>query len=412
MQQYVDENLNNCISQIVDFFCPETGPEEDYRLELLSNRTMTFHYFINKEFDVYTTYSIWNTISKNPNITMKHILAEPRLRQNYRALSENPNITLEFIESNVNEDWDWKKLSKNPNMTFNFVIDNLDKDWDWSALNKKVLKIIFAKYKKWLLYKSNINLKDLIKNPNTSIKYIRMLIPKIHKFMDNDDWCNFLIKNPNITMDLVVLILNKFHIYNQHCESIFQSLSKNPNITKEFVIANMNQYFDWHELSKRFSFKKKDFVNWDCLSCCTKNITIEYINKNFRYWNWEELSKNPNITIEFFMQHLDLPWDLGVLNKTITDWILANPDLPWNWQQISRNPNIPICFVMQNSDKDWDLKELSKNVNLNLHTVKKLIIKDYFAVTNILNQLLESFVNPMYMMCVERLKNEFNVLRS
>lgn len=56
------------------------------------------------------------------------------------SLSENPNITLKDVLDNPNLPWDFKMLSRNPNITMKFVMDNLDENWDWNSLSENKFK--------------------------------------------------------------------------------------------------------------------------------------------------------------------------------------------------------------------------------------------------------------------------------
>ena len=47
-------------------------------------------------------------------------------------------------------------------------------------------------------------------------------------------------------------------------------------------------------------------------------------------WDWNSLSKNPNITL---------------------DSVLSHPDKPWNWVLLSLNPNITFDIVHCHPDK-------------------------------------------------------------
>ena len=69
---------------------------------------------------------------------------------------------------------------------------------------------------------------------------------------------------------------------------------------------------------------------------------MKYINDNpDKNWNWEEISRNPNITMKFINDNPDKPWEWYFIsenpNITMKD-ILDNPDKPWNWYCISRKP--------------------------------------------------------------------------
>lgn len=49
------------------------------------------------------------------------------------------------------------------------------------------------------------------------------------------------------------------------------------------------------------------------------------------------------------------------------------PDKPWNWEKISRNPNITIEYILANPDKPWDWDSISENIFNKDLTVKKTI---------------------------------------
>jgi hypothetical protein len=59
-----------------------------------------------------------------------------------------------------------------------------------------------------------------------------------------------------------------------------------------------------------------------------------------KYWCYEGISGNPNLT-----------WDE----------IIANPDKPWDYRQLSKNPTITWDIIEANPDKPWDYFELSFN---------------------------------------------------
>ena len=62
------------------------------------------------------------------------------------------------------------------------------------------------------------------------------------------------------------------------------------------------------------------------------------INRSDKPWNW--ISRNPNITLKFILDH---------------------PDKPWVWRQISMNPNITIKNILDNPDKPWNWEDVGRN---------------------------------------------------
>jgi hypothetical protein len=60
------------------------------------------------------------------------------------------------------------------------------------------------------------------------------------------------------------------------------------------------------------------------------NEILNYPNAN---WDFELLSKNPNISFK-------------VIDK--------NMDKPWNWDYLSQNPDITLKIIENNMDKPWN----------------------------------------------------------
>ena len=65
-------------------------------------------------------------------------------------------------------------------------------------------------------------------------------------------------------------------------------------------------------------------------------------------WDWEDISDNPNITMEIIEKHPEKSWKWAAIsinpNITMED-IEKYPEKPWAWYRISRNPNITIDFI-------------------------------------------------------------------
>ena len=71
-------------------------------------------------------------------------------------------------------------------------------------------------------------------------------------------------------------------------------------------------------------------------------------------WDWLEISRNPNITMEDIERHPEKPWDWYYIsnNPNITmEMIEKYPEKPWSRWGISINPNITIKFIEKNMDK-------------------------------------------------------------
>jgi len=92
----------------------------------------------------------WDSISRNPNITMEIIENNLDKSWNWKYISMNPNITMEIIENNPDKPWKWgyNGISRNPNITMKFINDNPNKSWDWNCISKN----------------PNITIKEFIRN--------------------------------------------------------------------------------------------------------------------------------------------------------------------------------------------------------------------------------------------------------
>lgn len=115
-------------------------------------------------------------------------------------------------------------------------------------------------------------------------------------------------------------------------------------------------------------------------------------------WDWISISKNPNITEEFVLSHLELPWRWEHLHSKISIKIIQNnPELQWDYSWInnlfltkedintyidklhgnslSGNPNITEDIILKYPRKRWNLSELSKNPNISIKFIEKYLIE-------------------------------------
>ena len=131
-------------------------------------------------------------------------------------------------------------------------------------------------------------------------------------------------------MELVWL----FHLIQILPWNSLKNIRINHGIGTKFLVIQISL---WNIVEK---YPNKPW-NWNRLSS-NPNITMEFIEKYpDKPWDWNELSRNPNITIEIFEKYPDKPWDWIDLsrNTTITMEIIEKyPNKPWNWNIISYNP--------------------------------------------------------------------------
>ena len=77
------------------------------------------------------------------------------------------------------------------------------------------------------------------------------------------------------------------------------------------------------------------------------------------YWNWQQISALPNITMEI---------------------IENNPDEDWEWEFISRNPNLTMKFINDNPNEDWHWDSITEYAKITIDYIKENI--DKFSSVN------------------------------
>ena len=191
-------------------------------------------------------------ISKNPNITLDIIKANPDCKWDYSAFSKNKSITLEQIITNPDIPWDYKALSQNNDITLEFMDEHKDKQWgiyNFLKYNKnRSLNIVYScpiTTWTWHIYEDPVIITEI---PKFDINYINkaldgidpLNIPILANSLENLESSNkekiiYMIQqihaglqlNPNITLDM----LKKANI-----ELDNNFIRDNPNITFDDII--------------------------------------------------------------------------------------------------------------------------------------------------------------------------------
>lgn len=133
-----------------------------------------------------------------------------------------------------------------------------------------------------------------------------------------------------------------------------------------------------HKLSTEVLHNDKE---WDWLQLSkNKDLSIEVLNKYInKPWALRFLSKNKNLTLDFILSKVSKPWNCWIYedikhtgftlehlvnNRHIhLDWsqVCESPDInfeiikktphaKWNWSLLSCHPNIPIKTILEHSD--------------------------------------------------------------
>ena len=123
----------------------------------------------------------------------------------------------------------------------------------------------------------------------------------------------------------------------------------------KLVLANLDK--NWH---------------WPLLSC-NPNIYIKDIFDHEELpWSFIMVSKNINLKLEDILTRPNLEWSLSnfVRIASLTDIEkMIKINLPINYQEFSKNKNISMNLVLKNLDKTWSWAHLSKNLSIKLEEI-------------------------------------------
>jgi hypothetical protein len=146
------------------------------------------------------------------------------------------------------------------------------------------------------------------------------------------------------------------HSFDKICRYIANKIKKQQNNQFiDLILSHPDKPWDWQIISSN------------------PNITMQFIIDNpDKPWDWGTISRHPNITMQNILDHPDKPWDWGTISRhpNITmQFILDNPDKPWNWWYISQNPSITMQNIVDNPDKPWDWNGISGNPNITMQFI-------------------------------------------
>jgi len=244
-------------------------------MELIQNPAIKTEDILNEfKFECFTDEcrnKLYDSLSKNPNITLKDFRDNPKLycgylfncldiyANNFCNISEmerelcksylkDPKCLGDLILKYPNASWHWYYISSDPTITWKFIKDHPELFWDWDGVSL----------------------------------------------------------NDNITWDLV-----KAH---PDIPWSWLTLSQHPNITWDIIASNPQIPWDWFGVS------------------CNPNITWDIITSNPQIpWDWMGISRNQNMTWRIIESHPNKPWNWArissnTFNKKCVS--LQKPDNP------------------------------------------------------------------------------------
>jgi len=200
-------------------------------------------------------------------------------------VSCNPNTSMEFIRTH-NLDWNYIWMSENPNLTLDYVLEHPNVTWHYKDVgsnpNIQPAEFFACPELPWLL-------SDLSGNPNLTREDLN------HKG-ERQSWDpKRLVENPAFTWEDLLTI---------------------PHL--------VGNYYDGYVNNPNFTVDELPLVQ-------AKTDTPIFLG-----------SSHPCITLDYVLEHLELPWDWELLSAnlrlTVED-VLSHPELPWKWRRLSTNPS-------------------------------------------------------------------------
>lgn len=293
----------------------------------------------------------WSIFSESYAIQQKF---NPDSWRNHREWFNNIDRYLLQFEDN----WDWQVLSKNRNINYNRILIKKyrKENWDWDYLTE------FGGFLK----------KKKRDNENYLLQIIRQF-PKI-KF-------EILSKRKDIKIDSELILKT------DHKNWDWQVLSENEKveISNELIIKLKGKNWNWKALSKRINLifdneillqlLDKDW-DWNYLSHCPHiEFNPDFIAETkMKPWDWNKVSQHktflPSVKTLALTKDFDLNWKYLSQNSKLnpTKEILAKFETKWDWNSITKNPQITfsnIDFIERFTDK-WDWHFICESGKLKL----------------------------------------------
>ncbi len=244
-------------------------------------------------------------ISHEPNHLLKLLRRFPRHKWDINRVSSNPNITWEIISTYKKFCWKWCYVNSNPNITPEIIRNNPDKGMSLDFLKEDESGEDESGDEEDRKYTSSLEylIKQSITEKSTYSLSIdpRVTWDFVQKNRRNIKWHgSALSQNPNISINIIL----KYQARHP-CTALYPKRTCSP-ITNTIVEQ-----------------KKKE-----------KLQTI--------YWNWINVSRNPNVTFKVVMNNLEQPWDFAELsdNKFLYDNIVYNKRKK---QRINRRRRLTSC---------------------------------------------------------------------
>ena len=333
----------------------------------------------------------WNDIQENPTVTARFIIENcPSI--DYELLSYNTTLDPVYIENNKDKNWDWEGLAVNKVCTLEFIEKHMDWPWDYTALSDvdKVNESFLEKYmdKPW-------NWHNLSTCPSISIDFILKHNDKDWAWFSISRWkatYEAYKKNPDMPWNMRDLWTNK----NMPVEFYYETADKTPE-DFNWIFSNRSLSDDdiMRFVRDHSPFSPEHEDKWEMHGFLrSSRIPMSFIEEHIDdpRIDWSAISLNDNITEDFILRYISKPWVYRLLctnsnlsldfikTHVVASYEKENDDFIFN--RLSRNPNITPEFILEHKDKAWDWITLSVNPHITTDLLRQLPDKnwDYYGL--------------------------------
>ncbi len=294
----------------------------------------------------------WSMLSYDNNITLKFISEHIHFPWKFSSMTHREDLTIKFIRDHLHDNNYWNRIY-DKKFCIETILENIDLNWDWNEIFKD-------KYISLINLEKIIHLKNLTHCPRSIFfnKYYDDNEEKTYK-----NWCDmwsYISSNRNLNMEFIEKYKNNidYGTLSSNHDIVFSLiennlllqidyviLSRNKNITLAFVKkytinreAEPYQGYGYYRNNGDRIYKSDwDFDYISQYFTDIENIVNPEYSDLVNKLNWEKVSWNLNLTFEFIIKNLNLPWSWKHIssNRSISsENILSRQDLPWNWYSI------------------------------------------------------------------------------
>ena len=362
----------------------------------------------------------WNYVPRNPNITADDVMNNLDLPWGWDEVCLMPSLSDHHIINNPNRPWNYKLVSSNVNISSDFILEcvyigdddeaesddgtdqpageelpqemgDADEDNEDNEDDDDDSYYNYNNHTYNHTYNNHHDEDDDDYDGRSITTAYDIHYDKKNKHIRVCDWLRFS-SNPSLTIDQV--------LNNLDLPWSWQNVVLNPSITLDDILQHL-----YDEYNQPTPFTQLWFTITQKVTDISYPLThlTDYLG-NPHQWKWDALSYEsnnlPSITVDVLVQHKELEWDWDELSKNnniTTDDIIRtlSHNLPWNWKEISLTKEFTIDQIMVLNDLlDW--KALSKNSHITLEMIQSTPQLNWseFGLTRALPtpQLLETLI--------------------